>query len=207
MAAASPVVNTHMICTILQQQGSKNICSFTSRTTNKRLRNKIEWSNILAPIANRHVNFLDPTNNWFLDPTWNSFIKEHTQQYHFDLCIGTSMGAFGALLYSEVINADHYILFAPQAFVNKQRWDRIGEKHRLWSQCLSEHHNYQFLTKSSQNISMVYSRYHEDQEHIEQFTRLGYTVEYVETENHTVAYALAEQNMLLDFVLSKCKME
>jgi len=117
------------------------------------------------------------------------------------------MGAFGALLYSEVINADHYILFAPQAFVNKQRWDRIGEKHRLWSQCLSEHHNYQFLTKSSQNISMVYSRYHEDQEHIEQFTRLGYTVEYVETENHTVAYALAEQNMLLDFVLSKCKME
>lgn len=113
------------------------------------------------------------------------------------------MGAFAALLYSDVISCDCFVLFAPQSRVNKQFWTTLGEKHSLWAGSLSDTVDFEFTHKSSKNMHMIFSRYHEDVVHIDRFASLGYDIEFVETENHTVAYTLALEGTLLEFVQSK----
>jgi hypothetical protein len=191
-----------MLCNITQNNGDLNICSFTSRTTNRHLRNKIEWNNILRSVSYKHVNFLDPTNCWFLDSKWEQFVLDHTQNMHFDICIGTSMGAFAALKYSNIISADLFLLFAPQSFVNKQLWTELGEKHLLWSHNLDPDIDFKFTEKSTKNVKIVFSKYVEDLIHRERFIKLGYDIEVYNTENHTVAYTLALEDQLLEYVLN-----
>jgi hypothetical protein len=68
----------------------------------------------------------------------SKFLNEKAQNYDFVILMGTSMGGYASLLFSQLINADISIAFAPQTFIDPVNRKKLHDDR--WNKQMNKFH-------------------------------------------------------------------
>ena len=173
-----------------------------------------EWESTFTKINEPVVRFSDTNKFWYQEDKWNDILHEKIQIYgHPELCIGVSMGGWGALYYQTIIKAAKVLAFNPQTTTNVETMKKWGgQGNQNWIDDLKKFNSKGNVLPNASNTSATLF-YGEDAQnsktlkddagHKKLAEKLGYNIEIVPRTGHGAGISYyKETNQLIPLIKS-----
>lgn len=124
-------------CFLFKKNGSNNlVIAFSSYDLFRKENGKFNFFFLTKWEDTDVLLVRDVENSWYQEPVAGDeqssdkmfeFIKKTSQKYRKVICIGSSMGGYGAIFFGHRLKNASIISICPQVFLEKEKLDKIGD--------------------------------------------------------------------------------